>query len=90
MRCGTIGTKIKTRVCHDKNYCFQKTSELKGFCADDPKTRIEETCPGDICVGMFCVITLMYIIFLKVYINHKYERNKQSILLEINLIVVIL
>ena len=59
MKCGTIGTKIKTRVCHDKNYCFQKTSELKGFCADDPKTRIEANCPGDICVGMFCVITLV-------------------------------
>ena len=51
VKCGRIGTRVKTRVCHDENYCSKKTYELKGFCRQDPKMRKEESCPGDPCVG---------------------------------------
>ena len=52
VKCGRIGTRESTRFCNNKNSCDQRTYTLKGFCKEDPKTRKEESCAGDPCVGM--------------------------------------
>ena len=63
--CGRIGIRESTRFCNNKNSCDQRTYTLKGFCKQDPKTRKEESCAGDPCVGMLWLNSLIFkIMFL--------------------------